>query len=104
MNSYQKKFFRLFLNPGHYLRIRKNHKGKDGYIMYKGLQEPVMFIKWEWAKPFLYFLKNDKHNRYTLNISRVRQEDGRTFIKKEYKKFKSKQHEDKRDKTADKDF
>lgn len=72
-----------------YLRPRKNHTGRDGYMLYVGQQVPKRWYSDKTARPVTSLLKKDSSGRLTLNFNLVRQLDGRGYIKKAYKKTRS---------------
>lgn len=74
------------LRGKHYLMHRTNHAGKTGYMMYEGHQDPVKWYSDKTAKVLHNVLKADTCRRYTINLSLVRQLDGRCYLKKQYKK------------------
>lgn len=79
------------LLDGMYLLPTINRRGTHVYKLYRGNMNPVRYVKQKTVDnpPIWSVLKRDKKtDRITLNKSKVRQLHGKSFIKKEYKKFK----------------
>jgi hypothetical protein len=77
------------LRGKHYLRHRSSHTGRPGFMLYSGTQESVRWYSEKTVKVLHEVLRSDKQKRFTLNLKLVRQLDGRTYIKKQYKKTRS---------------
>lgn len=90
MNSPQKHIAELLIT-GCYLMQRQYKKG-ERFILFKGNMQSVSFVKERHLRPLKSLLKKDKMGRFTLNLSEVRKLDGRTFLKKLYKKNHAKNH------------
>jgi len=78
------------LNVGYYMRRSMNFSGRFGFMIYTGNQNPVMFCTNSDAKFIKNLLKEDSHQRLTLNLSAVRQLHGSSLVKKAYKNHKRK--------------
>lgn len=73
-----------------YLMPRTDTKGRARYMLYKGNQDPETYISNAAIKKYRHLLKKDRKNRFTVNLSMVRQQHGKTYIKKLYNNLKTK--------------
>ena len=86
MKQSVKELFLLLLKDGHYVRTRMNHDRESVYVVYTGKQDPVKSFPRQSGDALKNFFKKNSYNNYTLNLTKVRQLDGRSFMKKQYKK------------------
>ena len=82
----QRELIYKMLRGKHYLRHRSSLTGRHGYMLYSGTQDPQRWYSDKTVKVIREVLRCDKHKRYTLNLNLVRQLDGRSYLKKQYKK------------------
>lgn len=79
-----KQLSQLLINPDHYIRIVK-YADSTECILYQGNQNPVKKFSPELVKNLMAVFKQDKNGKITFNKNKIRQQDGRTFLKKLYK-------------------
>lgn len=72
-----------------YLMPRKSHTGRSRYMLYKDKQVPVRYVNDAAYKKFSDMLKVDGAGRMTFNLSLVRQQHGKNYVKKLYKNLKT---------------
>jgi hypothetical protein len=78
------------MKTGNYLRRRPSHSGRSGWILLSSTHEPLRWYSDGTAACVKDLLKQGKNFSHTLNLKLVRQLDGRSFIKKAYKKTRLK--------------
>lgn len=76
----------MLLTESRYLRHRINHNNEAGFMLYEGNATPLRFFHEKNVKEIKDLLKKDKKGKLTLNLNSIRQLDGRSAIKKLYKK------------------
>ena len=76
----------------YYLAPRIRPSGRWGYMLYSGNANPEKWYSSKTAKIVLGVLKKDKSGRLTLNLNLVRQQHGKTLLKKFYKQKIKKAH------------
>lgn len=94
--SQQDIFLKLLKQPdNYYIRKRVSLLSNSvNHALYSGKQRLEKLITdRQMNSKFRSLLKKGTKGRMTLNLSIIRQQDGRTWIKKQYKKLKSIQHE-----------
>jgi len=90
MTDLQKELVYRMATGEYYLVPRMNHNGRSGYMLYEGRQDPVMWYSDKSVKIVRDILKKDKRQRYTLNLSLVRKQHGKSLVKILYnRKWKS---------------
>jgi hypothetical protein len=83
------ELYKLLLK-GNYMRTRMNNDRNSVYVVYTGNQLPIRYFKRAIGDKLKDYLKTDSKGRMTLNLSSIRQLDGRSFMKKTYKKDRTK--------------
>jgi hypothetical protein len=77
----------------YYLAPRLAYSGRKGYMLYSGNANPVKWYPERTVrKSVLEVLKKDKSGRLTLNLNLVRQQHGKTLLKKFYKQKTKQTH------------
>jgi len=83
----------LHLLTDGYLILCRNFKGARKFKLFTGKQNPV---RWLTDKQMDYRIKNllkeNKKGIYTLNLNTVRSLDGRSWVKKQYKRISNNKH------------
>lgn len=87
MTPAQKQLIKDLLTRQYHLVKTINHKGNVVYKLFDDRQKPLKYVASRVAEraPVWDLLKMNKKRHFTLNLSRVRQLDGRNWIKKQYK-------------------
>ena len=75
------------LGGQHYLKIWSSTNNSRSFKLYAGNMNPCRYVGYRTMKRIKDILKKDKHGRYTLNLSRVRQLHGNNMVKKLYKQY-----------------
>lgn len=89
MTDLQHDLVKSLFRPGTYLMTRTAHSGRMGYMLYEGNANPV---RWYSSRAFAIVrqvVKKDKAGKITLNLSKVRQQHGKSLVKILYKKHKA---------------
>lgn len=77
-----------YLFDGNYIRISKNIHGTDILLVYDNSCSTICYVPLNKAKPLFRLLKMDKRTgKLTLNLTIVRRQHGKTWIKKRYKEL-----------------
>lgn len=86
MTHQQSRLIYYILQPGYYLQQRRNHNGRDGYMLYSGHCDPQGWYSSQQVKCIRDLLKKDKTGREWISLQLVIKEHGNSMIKREYKK------------------
>jgi hypothetical protein len=84
MTSTQKNFVKLMMTPGHYA-LPRQARGVQKLAIYKGNQVLVRQFIIGTVKEFRELFKKDRAGRMTINLTKVRQLHGKSWVKKQYK-------------------
>jgi hypothetical protein len=79
-----REYLKLMLT-GCYAMPRMANEGDAVYCVYTGNQVPVKYFSKCLAEKYKELYKKDDKNRITINLTKVRQLDGRSFVKKFYR-------------------
>lgn len=90
MTDWTYHLMKKLLTEDCYLAIRESRTGRSGYMLYSGNQNPEQWFSDATLKSIRNSLKKDKQGRFTLNLSLVRQQHGKSLLKQLYKKYKNK--------------
>jgi hypothetical protein len=71
---------------GCYIRMYQGYSDTCRYKLYEGNQNPLMLLKEADLKELLFYTRK-KDGKIILDKKVVRSEDGRKYIKKQYKRF-----------------
>ena len=87
MTDTQKKLVKDLFKEGYFLMKSRNFRGTEIYKLYHGAMVPVRSIglKAVEKRPLRDITKRDRLKRITLNLNKVRQLHGGSWIKKLYK-------------------
>ena len=86
----QKHLFNDLLSHSEwYIRKRANHNKNVSYCLFGVKACPIIYVQDRLTNSsFKTLLKTDSKCRMTLNLNTIRQLDGRSWVKKQYKKSK----------------
>ncbi|RYG33366.1 MAG: hypothetical protein EOO01_33290 [Chitinophagaceae bacterium] len=90
MSAAKKELINKLLSGEYYLMEADDRRTQRGFILYHGKQKPERWYKRTSLKHLIVLFKEDKKKRLTLNLSLVRQEHGKSIVKRLYKIFKTK--------------
>lgn len=86
---YETKQLLNLLTNGCYLRKKINHSGKEGYTLFTGKENPVVWYIESQVKPLMNVCLKNKKGCYHLSPHLVIKLHGNSSIKKQYKQMRA---------------